>query len=45
LTLPPQDGRVGEPSRMAMRGFLVNRGKEILAFETAPGAMVAARFF
>jgi hypothetical protein len=29
---------------MAMRGFLVNGGKEILAFQTDPGAMVAARF-
>jgi hypothetical protein len=29
---------------MNMRGFLVNAGKEILAFETDPGAMVAARF-
>src|SRR5579864_6809571 len=31
-------------SPMNMRGFLVNAGKEILAFETDPGAMVAARF-
>ena len=38
LTLPP------EPSPMNMRGFLVNGGKEILAFQTDPGAMVAARF-
>jgi len=37
LTLPP------EPSPMTMRGFLVNSGKEILAFQTDPGAMVAAR--
>jgi hypothetical protein len=29
---------------MAMRGFLVNGGMEILAFQTDPGAMVAARF-
>jgi hypothetical protein len=29
---------------MTMRGFLVNGGKEILAFQTDPGAMVAARF-
>jgi len=28
---------------MTMRGFLVNGGKEILAFQTDPGAMVAAR--
>jgi len=32
------------PSSMTMRGFLVNGGKEILAFQTDPGAMVAARF-
>jgi hypothetical protein len=37
LTLPP------EASLMTMRGFLVNGGKEILAFQTDPGAMVAAR--
>jgi hypothetical protein len=43
-TLPDQDGQVTEPSLMAMRGFLVNGGKEILAFQTDPGAMVAARF-
>lgn len=29
---------------MAMRGFLVNGGMGILAFQTDPGAMVAARF-
>jgi len=28
---------------MTMRGFLVNGGKEILAFQTDPGAMVSAR--
>jgi len=38
LALPP------EYSPMTMRGFLVNGGKEILAFQTDPGAMVAARF-
>jgi hypothetical protein len=27
----------------AMRGFLVNGGKEILAFQTDPGAMVSVR--
>jgi hypothetical protein len=31
-------------SPMTMRGFLVNGGSEILAFQTDPGAMVAARF-
>ncbi len=44
LTLPDQDGRAAEPPPMNMRGFLVNGGKEILAFQTDPGAMVAARF-
>ena len=44
LTLLAQDGRGAEPSPMTMRGFLVNGGKEILAFQTDPGAMVAARF-
>jgi hypothetical protein len=45
LILPAQDGQVAEPSPiMSMRGFLVNGGKEILAFQTDPGAMVAARF-
>ena len=44
LTLPPQDGGVAGSSPMAMRGFLVDGGKEILAFQTDPGAMVAARF-
>jgi hypothetical protein len=43
-TLPDRDGQVTEPSLMAMRGFLVDGGKEILAFQTDPGAMVAARF-
>jgi hypothetical protein len=38
LTLPSGS------SPMTMRGFLVNGGKEILAFQTDPGAMVAARF-
>ena len=43
LTLPDRDGRPAEPSPMNMRGFLVEGGKEILAFQTDPGAMVAAR--
>jgi hypothetical protein len=43
-TLPDEDGQVAESSPMAMRGFLVNGGKEILAFQTDPGSMVAARF-
>jgi hypothetical protein len=43
LTIPAQDGRLGEPSEMNLRGFLVDGGKEILAFQTDPGAMVAAR--
>jgi hypothetical protein len=43
-TLPAQDGRDAPFSPMTMRGFLVNGGREILAFQTDPGAMVAARF-
>jgi hypothetical protein len=42
--LPAEDGQDAEPSLMAKRGFLVDGGKEILAFQTDPGAMVAARF-
>ncbi len=38
LTFPPGS------TTMTMRGFLVNGGKEILAFQTDPGAIVAARF-
>jgi hypothetical protein len=36
LTLP-------DSPLLTMRGFLVNGGKEILAFQTDPGAMVSAR--
>ena len=43
LTLPPQDGQVDQPPPMNMRGFMVNGGKEILAFQTDPGTMVSAR--
>jgi len=43
LTLPPGLSPIVIPP-MTMRGFLVNGGKEILAFQTDPGAMVAARF-
>jgi hypothetical protein len=43
LTLPPGPSPMTMPP-MTMRGFLVNGGKEILAFQTDPGAMVAARF-
>jgi hypothetical protein len=43
-TLPARPGQIAQPSPMAMRGFLVDSGKGILAFETDPGAMVAARF-
>jgi hypothetical protein len=43
LTLPSQDGQVDQPPPMNMRGFLVNGGKEILAFHTDPGAVVSAR--
>ncbi len=42
LTLRSSDGQ-SDSSPMTMRGFLVNEGKEILAFETEPGAMVSAR--
>lgn len=42
LTLPAQAGQVAGP--LSIRGFLVNGGKEILAFQTDPGTMVAARF-
>jgi hypothetical protein len=38
LILPDPDGT------LTMRGFLVNGGMEILAFQTDPGAMVSARF-
>jgi hypothetical protein len=44
LTIPAPDGRAAEPPPMSMRGFLVHGGKEILAFQTDPGAMVAAHF-
>jgi hypothetical protein len=43
LALPPERGSDVESSTTNMRGFLVNGGKEILAFQTDPGAMVAAR--
>jgi hypothetical protein len=42
LTLPAPDGQPGNAAPMNMRGFLVNGGKEILAFQTDPGTMVAA---
>ncbi len=41
-TLPAQDWKAAELSTMAMRGFLVSGGREILALQTDPGAMVAA---
>jgi hypothetical protein len=44
LTPPAQDVSNAPPSPMTMRGFLVDGGKEILAFQTDPGAMVSARF-
>jgi hypothetical protein len=43
LTIPAQDGRIAEPSVINMRGFLVDGGREILAVETDPGAVVAGR--
>ena len=42
LTLLAQDGQAVELSTMAMRGFLVSGGREIPAFQTDPGAIVAA---
>ena len=43
LTLPAGPSPLTIPP-MTMRGFLVNGGTEILAFQIDPGAMVAARF-
>jgi hypothetical protein len=37
-------GPDGDLLPMKMRGFLVNGGKEILAIQTDPGAMVSGRF-
>jgi hypothetical protein len=42
LIVPSADGQPASPL-MTMRGFLVNGGKEILAFQPDPGAMVSAR--
>jgi hypothetical protein len=42
IKLPAPDGQAEAPV-MNMRGFLVNDGKEIIGFQTDPGAMVAAR--
>jgi hypothetical protein len=39
LSLPPPNG----PLPIQLRGFLVDDGKEILGFQTDPGAMVSAR--
>ena len=41
FTLPSANPGTATP--IQMRGFLVNGGKEILAFQTGPGAMVSAR--
>jgi hypothetical protein len=43
LTVPGKTPEGEAPFPMNMRGFLVNGGNEILAFQTDPGAMVAAR--
>lgn len=43
LSLPSLALEGAPPLPMNMRGFLVNDGREILAFQTDPGAMVAAR--
>lgn len=40
LTLPATDTKTATP--MALRGVLVDEGKEILAIQTDPGAMVSA---
>ena len=37
-------GADGSLLPMKMRGYLVNGGKEILAIQTDPGAMVSGRF-
>ena len=42
LTVPSAEGQPASPL-IALRGFLVNGGKEILAFQPDPGAMVSAR--
>ena len=42
LPMLTQSGTSVQSSAMNLRGFLVNGGKEILAFQTDPGAMVAA---
>jgi hypothetical protein len=39
LSLPPPNG----PLPIQLRGFLVDGGREILGFQTDPGAMVSAR--
>jgi len=44
LTLRAPDGRIAETPPLTMSGFLVAGGKEILAFQTDPGSIVAARF-
>jgi hypothetical protein len=43
LTVLSDSSAGTSPFPMNMRGFLVNGGKEILAFQTDPGAMVSAR--
>jgi hypothetical protein len=42
LALPAEDGSAVTP--MKLRGVLIGEGKEILAMETDPGAMVTATF-
>jgi hypothetical protein len=41
LTLPPPSGEASEQPPIHARGFIVNGGKEILGFQTDPGAMVS----
>jgi hypothetical protein len=42
LSIPPEDGAAAMPT--ALRGILVDGAREILAIQTDPGSMVAARF-
>ncbi len=42
FALAPPEG--GAPAAIALRGILVDKGKQILAIQTDPGAMVSAHF-
>src|SRR5262249_41093487 len=43
LALPAASGQSTEPAPIHARGYIVNGGKEILGFQTDPGAMVSLR--